>query len=214
MTRLRIKICGVTSEADAAEAARLGADAVGLNFYAKSPRHVDTDAVPFILRALPPFVEPVGVFANEPIAKACELLHRLGMIRVVQWHGDDRELCDTFPFRLISAFQVRDQAQLLDITRYLETCRAVGQLPAAILVDAQASGQYGGTGKTAPWTLLAGFKPIVPMILAGGLTPENVAEAIRIVRPYGVDVASGSESSPGKKDHDRMRRFIDAARQA
>lgn len=214
MSRLRIKICGVTCGADAAEAARLGADAVGLNFYAKSPRHVDPAAVPAILRALSPFVEPIGVFANEPMTKACELLHKVGMIRVVQWHGDRHEPCDPFPFRLISAFQVRDERSLEEIAGHLDTCRGLGKLPTAILVDAQAPGQYGGTGRTAPWELLANFKPGLPMILAGGLTPDNVAEAIRIVRPYAVDVASGIESSPGKKDHDKMRRFIENARQA
>lgn len=212
MSRVRVKICGVTSEADAVAAADFGADAVGLNFYPPSPRHVEHAAVAGILRALPPFLEPVGVFAKEPITAACELLHRLGRIRVVQWHGDEHELCDVSPFRLISAFQVRDQAQLLEINRYLDACLALGQLPAAILIDAQAPGQYGGTGRTAPWELLADFKPMVPLILAGGLTADNVAEAIRIVQPYGVDVASGIESAPGKKDADKMRRFIDNAR--
>lgn len=212
MARVRVKICGVTNEADAVAAAEFGADAIGLNFYPPSPRHVEHAAVAGILRALPPFVEPVGVFAKEPITGACELMQRLGRIRVVQWHGDEHELRDVSPIRVISAFQVREQAQLLEIDHYLEACRGLAQLPAAILVDAQAPGQYGGTGRTAPWELLADFKPIVPLILAGGLTADNVAEAIRMVRPYAVDVASGIENAPGKKDADKMRRFIDNAR--
>lgn len=211
---MRVKICGVTSVADAVAAAEFGADAIGLNFYPPSPRHVDQAVVPEILRVLPPFVEPVGVFARDPIRQACALLQQFGHMRVVQWHGDEHEVCSVFPFRLIAAFQVREQAQLEAIHDYLERCRALGELPAAVLVDAQAPGQYGGTGQTAPWSLLADFKPIVPLILAGGLTADNVAEAIRIVRPYGVDVASGIESAPGKKDIDKLRRFIDNARSA
>jgi phosphoribosylanthranilate isomerase len=107
---------------------------------------------------------------------------------------------------------VRDAASLDQITACLDLLRAAGAAPAAILVDAHVPGQYGGTGQTAPWHLLADFQPGVPLILAGGLTPDNVAEAIRIVRPYAVDVASGVESSPGKKDPDKLRRFIDAVR--
>ncbi len=211
---VRIKICGITRVRDAEEAAALGADALGLNFYPRSPRHVDPAAVPGILRVLPPFVEPVGVFANEPLSTVCETARRHGIARVVQWHGDHHEVYDVFPYRLISAFQVRERGDLKNIVRYLDACRAQGHCPAAILVDGQAAGLYGGTGQTAPWPLLATFFPGVPVILAGGLTPDNVGEAIRVVRPYGVDVASGVESSPGIKDADKMRRFIENAREA
>lgn len=211
---LRIKICGVTNDADARQAALLGADAVGLNFYAQSSRHVAPAAVELILRELPLFVDAVGVFVNQPLREVFELANRFGRIRTVQWHGDDRELSDTFPFRLIAAFPVQDARSLLSITRYLDLCRGLGRLPAAVLVDAHVPGQYGGTGQTAPWKLLANFQPGVPLILAGGLTPHNVAEAIRIVRPYGVDVAGGVESSPGHKDPEKMRRFIGNAREA
>ena len=114
----------------------------------------------------------------------------------------------------IPAFAVQDATSLLQITSHLEKWRSLGDVPAAILVDAHVPGQYGGTGQVAPWHLLVDFDPGVPLILAGGLTPENVAEAIRIVRPYAVDVASGVESSPGKKDPDKMRRFIDAVRES
>jgi phosphoribosylanthranilate isomerase len=100
------------------------------------------------------------------------------------------------------------------ITRYLDVCRLRGALPSAVLVDASVPGQYGGTGRQAPWHLLATFRPGVPLILAGGLTPDNVAEAVRLVRPYAVDVASGVESAPGHKDPDKVRRFIDKAREA
>lgn len=208
---LRIKICGVTTAADARQAALLGANAIGLNFYAQSPRCVDRQVVPFILRELPPFVDPVGVFTNLPLPQVYELANHFGGMRTIQWHGDRHELSGTSPFRLIAAFPVRDPSGLTTITQYLELCRGSGQLPAAILVDGHAAGLYGGTGMPAPWKLLADFRPGIPLILAGGLTPENVAEAVKIVRPYAVDVASGVESRPGHKDVEKMRRFIDQA---
>jgi len=208
----RIKICGITNEADARLVAELGADAIGLNFYAGSPRHVQLNAVEGILRVLPPFLEPVGVFVNQPLRQVFETLNRIGRIRTIQWYGDKPELCDTYPFQLIPTFPVRDQDSLGTITEYLELCRGLRKLPAAIAVDARAPGQYGGTGRSIPRDLLAAFQPGVPLVLAGGLTPENVAEAIRIVRPYAVDVATGVEHQPGKKDPELVRRFIDNAR--
>jgi phosphoribosylanthranilate isomerase len=223
MNHLRIKVCGVTTPADARRAALLGADAVGLNFYPKSPRYVDVPGAEQILRALPPFVEAAGVFVNQSLD---DILNRtvnpLGMrLQVIQMHADSHQAhgdspgrADLYPFRVIPAFRLRDRAHLEEITSYLDFCRENGRLPAAVLVDALVPGQYGGTGQTAPWDLLAGFEPGVPLILAGGLTPENVAEAVRTVRPYGVDVASGVESAPGRKDPDKMRRFIANAREA
>jgi phosphoribosylanthranilate isomerase len=118
------------------------------------------------------------------------------------------------PFRWVVAFAVRDRQSLTAIDAYLDRCRQEGRLPDALLVDAHVPGEYGGTGQVAPWDLLAEYRPPVPLILAGGLTPENVAEAVRRVRPYGVDVASGVESSPGRKDAEKMRRFIAEARRA
>jgi len=212
MSAPRIKICGITNAADARAAAELGADAIGLNFHPGSPRYVQPDAVEGILRALPPFIEPVGVFVNQPLRQIFETLNRIGRIRTIQWYGDKPELCDAYPFQLIPTFPVRDLDSLGTITGYLDLCRGLNKLPAAIAVDAHAPDQYGGTGRPIPWDLLAGFRPGVPLILAGGLTPENVAEAVRIVRPYAVDVASGVESVPGKKDPESVRRFIDNAR--
>jgi phosphoribosylanthranilate isomerase len=214
MTSVRIKICGITNEADGCQAALLGADAIGLNFYPRSPRRIDAIMANFILRELPPFVEPVGLFVNQPMAEVFQQVNQIGAIRTIQWYGENRELGDSYPFRLIAAFPVRDEKSLLAITRYLELCKGLGHLPAAILVDAHVKGQHGGTGKTVPWRLLSEFRPEVPLILAGGLSPENVAEAIRLVRPYAVDVASGVESAPGQKDPEKMRRFIATAREA
>jgi phosphoribosylanthranilate isomerase len=212
--RVRVKICGITNEADGRQAALLGADAIGLNFYAKSPRAVSPEMAGFILRELPPFVEAVGVFVDEPLRNVYPILNQLGRIRTIQMHGTIREMCDAFPFHFIPAFQVADQRGLLEIGHYLDACRAVSQMPSAILIDGHAPDLHGGTGRTPPWHLLSNRQWDVPLILAGGLTPENVAEAIRVVRPYAVDVASGVEASPGHKDPDRMQQFIDNVRQA
>jgi phosphoribosylanthranilate isomerase len=212
--QVRIKICGVTRPADAREAAQLGADAVGLNFYEGSPRRIESAEIEPVLRELPPLIETIGVFVKRPLREIIALLEPWRRIRTVQWHGEDCEPGDAHPYRLIPAFPVRDAASLEAVTRHLDACRALECLPTAILLDGHATGQYGGTGRTAPWELIAAFRPGVPVILAGGLTPENVAEAVRIVRPYTVDVASGVESTPGRKDAEKMRRFIAAAREA
>ena len=214
MSDLRIKICGITNVTDSRQACLLGADAIGLNFYARSPRYIDAATAAMILRELPPFVDAVGLFVNLALLQVLEALRPLGRIRTFQWYGEAHEPGDPSPYQLIAAFSVRDREDLRLIDGYLDRCRGLGLLPAAVLVDAHAPGQYGGTGRTAPWALLADFRPDVPLILAGGLTPENVAEAVRIVRPYAVDVASGVEQSPGRKDAEKMRRFIGSAREA
>lgn len=214
MCPLRIKICGITSELDGRRAAALGADAIGLNFYARSPRVVTPERARGILAVLPPTVDPVALFVNQPLAEVGPIVETLERVRTVQWHGDRHETDDPGPYRMVMAFPVRGAADLTAIERYLDRCRDAGWLPAGLLVDAHVAGEYGGTGRTAPWELLADFRPGVPVLLAGGLTPNNVAEAIRLVRPYAVDVASGVESAPGVKDEDMMRRFIAAAREA
>jgi phosphoribosylanthranilate isomerase len=210
---LRVKICGVTTEGDARQATLLGADAIGLNFYPRSPRYIDPDSAPPLLRVLPPFVEAVGIFVERPLREVFAVLNVLAGVRTFQWYGANPELCDSFPFRFLPAFPVRDEKSLLAISRYLDMCRALGKMPAAIVVDA-ASPEHGGTGLCLPWNLLVDFRPGLPLILAGGLTAQNVGEAVRLVRPYAVDVASGVESSPGRKDPEKMRRFIGNAREA
>jgi phosphoribosylanthranilate isomerase len=210
--KVRIKICGITTPADAERAAGLGIDLVGLNFYPRSPRYISEAQAAGILGALPASVEPVALFVNEPLDHAGRSALALG-IRTVQVYGDHHEVPPA-AIRLIPAFPVRDRASLTPITTYLERLRSAGAAPVAILVDAHVAGMYGGTGQTVPWQLLADFDPGVPLILAGGLTPDNVADAIRAVRPYAVDVASGVESAPGRKDPDKLRRFIENARAA
>ena len=210
MTVPRVKICGVTTPGDVRLAADLGANAVGFNFYDKSPRYVDPRTVaPELIRALPPMIDAVGVFVGLKTRQVCALAYQLGL-RSVQYLADFQDTEDSFPFQRVAAFRVKDRGSLEEIERFL----AAGPRVGAVLVDAHVEGQFGGTGRAAPWELLANFRPAVPLILAGGLTPENVADAIRIVRPYGVDVASGVESSPGRKDPDKVRRFIEAVRRS
>jgi phosphoribosylanthranilate isomerase len=213
MSRIRVKICGVTTVNDVRLAADAGADAIGLNFHEASPRFLDPHAAAPLIRALPPFLGAVGVFVEQPVRRMCALAYQLGL-QAVQWVGREPPLDDTYPFGLIAAFRVQEATDLDAIRRHVDCMRTAGRTPAAVLIDALVPGQYGGTGRTAPWELLAGFDPGVPLILAGGLTPENVADAIRVVRPYGVDVASGVESSPGRKDPIKVRQFVEAVRGA
>jgi phosphoribosylanthranilate isomerase len=212
---LRIKICGITNSADAIAAALLGADAIGLNFYPQSLRFVGLATAQEIVGRLPPFVDPVALFVNERPEQTVLALKTLPAVRTIQWHGNDPKPTEIPGYRLIVTFGVCEPSDLAAINEYLQRCRATGALPGrAIMVDARVPGQYGGTGKTVPWHLLADNKRDVPLILAGGLTPDNVAEAIRIVQPWGVDVASGIERSPGVKDVSKMKRFIGNAREA
>jgi phosphoribosylanthranilate isomerase len=212
VSAVRVKICGITNSADAQAAVQSGADALGFNFYTRSPRYLSEAKAVEIIRTLPPFVEPVALFVNESFDDMTALARRLKRVRTIQYHGDQPAPCPTGPFQFIPAFAVQDADSLMRISAFIERSRQNDQTPAAILVDAHVPGSYGGTGQTAPWRLLADFQPGVPVILAGGLTPDNVAEAVRLVRPYGVDVASGVETSPGQKDLDKMRRFVDNAR--
>ena len=251
---LWLKICGVTDEADAAQAAELGTDAIGLNFYKESPRYVTVDKAELIIRAIPKPVDIVGIFVSDYSPDAMNSMNdtRHLPLQVIQVHGPDQDLgfhiirarrrfrrpLRASGVRWIPAFSVSEKEDLVKIRGFLKQCKRKGTempgerpsdlvawmnkppqkgpyfYPEAILVDARVPGQIGGTGKTAPWELLADFQPEVPLILAGGLTPENVAQAVRIVRPYGVDVASGVEKSPGRKDPDKMKRFINNAREA
>jgi phosphoribosylanthranilate isomerase len=213
MSATRIKICGISTVEDARQAARLGADAIGLNFWRTSKRAVDVPVAQQILDVLPPFVDPVGLFVNQRLATAAAFVRQFRNVRTLQWHGNEPEIQPAEEsYRYIPAFAVADAGSLARVKTYLDRCRLAGRLPAAVLLDGHAAGQYGGTGQLAPWRLISDFDPGVPVILAGGLTAENVAEAIRIVRPYAVDVASGVESESGCKDADKLRRFVDAVR--
>jgi phosphoribosylanthranilate isomerase len=203
---VRVKICGVTTVADAVHAAECGADALGLNFYDKSPRYLTIVAAREIVAELTPFVAPIGVFVGDT-ADIAAITRNIGL-RGVQTYTDAplRSVADG-PAAYLPAFRVKHADDLEAIRGFVAAGRC-----AAVLIDSFVSGAMGGTGHRAPWDLLAGFDPGVPVILAGGLTPDNVAAAIEVVRPWGVDVASGVESSPGVKDAGKVRAFIEAAK--
>jgi len=219
----RIKICGVTNVDDALMAADVGADAIGLIFYPKSPRLIDAAVASTILKVVPLEVARVGVFVNEDVESLHRLMAELGLggatgLHAIQIHGDEPpEYVATVRSKyLIRARRFTDEG-IGPIAADLEACEKMRRQPNAILIDAATPGRYGGSATTVRWAGLADYGRWlnnVPLILAGGLTPDNVAEAIRIVRPHGVDVASGVESSPGKKDQSKVRDFVAAARDA
>lgn len=213
MTRTRIKICGLTDADSALVAVHAGADAIGLNFVRRSPRLVNDDKAHAILKSLPAFVQPVALFSDAPAERIVSVTQEMG-IRTVQLHGNEPLSFASYlaPLRIIKALPFDDQfAQQVEI--WSERCDNL----AGIIVDAPPKdGLTGGTGVTIDWNKLAHVKQKhwPPLILAGGLNPENVGQAIRIVRPYGVDVASGVESERGVKDEKLMRAFCEAVFEA
>jgi phosphoribosylanthranilate isomerase len=205
---VRVKICGITSLADARMAGEAGADSIGLNFYEQSPRHVSVADAARIRSELPKHVEAVGVFVNLPASEAAATCFSV-RLDAAQLHGDESPQIVADLARkiaVIKAFRVNPEFAIDTLDRYPEAF--------AFLLDASQPGQYGGTGHTADWALARRAAAVHRIILAGGLKPENVAAAIRTVRPYAVDVASGVESKPGKKDHARLREFILEVRRA
>ncbi len=204
---IKIKICGITNVDDALYACELGADALGFNFYKKSPRYIEPAKAAEIIVQLPPFIMPVGIFVNEREGKIRDIQFTTG-IKLLQLHGDESsEFCDRFGFgsRVIKAFQVKDRESLKAMAHY-----HVG----AFLLDSYKEGVRGGTGVAFDWHLAVVAKTFGRIILAGGLTPDNVAEAIKLVQPYAVDVTGGVEKEQGIKDHGKMKKFITEARKA
>jgi len=206
MAMVRVKICGITNAADALAAIDAGANLLGFNFYAKSPRHISEAEAAKIRPQLPKKVEAVGIFVNSAPADIAALRKSL-KLDAVQLHGDESpetvsEIAKSGP--VIKAFRVEPDFPLATLDEFREVF--------AFLFDAAHTGQYGGTGRTTDWDVARRAVLSHRIILAGGLKVENVAAAVRIVRPYAVDVASGVESKPGKKDHARMREFIQEVR--
>ena len=203
----RIKICGLTRLEDAQQAADLGAAALGFNFYPLSPRYIEPAAARAIIRRLPPFVTAVGVFANETDAGHVISLAREAGATAVQVHGPRfpalHELLSVFT--LVVAVAVREGFKPEELRKIR---------PSAYLLDAFDPDRLGGTGRTFDWSAAREAKQYGPIILAGGLTPENVAQAVREVRPFAVDVASGVESAPGIKDAAKLRAFFTAVAEA
>jgi len=202
----RIKICGITSVADALTAAEAGADMVGLMFYEPSPRYVTLMQAAEISRALPPFVLRVGVFVNPDEALVTRAIRECGL-NLLQFHGgESSDFCTQFGVMSLRAFRVRDAVSLQPLEQFQTD---------AFLLDAYSQSGLGGTGEKFNWDLAVEAQKFgKPIFLAGGLTPENVAAAVRQVNPFAVDVSSGVESAPGKKDEAKVRAFIAAVRAA
>jgi phosphoribosylanthranilate isomerase len=201
-----VKICGITSVEDGLAAAAAGADAIGLMLYDGSPRHITLETAVEISRALPPFVSRVGVFVNADSGIVAEAISVCGL-NILQFHGDETpEYCRQFPVMTMKAFRMRDRESLKKLKEFTTD---------AWLLDAYVKDARGGTGASFNWDLAIEAKELGrPIFLAGGLTPDNIGEAVRKVRPYGVDVSSGVEVSPGTKDHAKVRAFIKAAKEA
>jgi len=199
----KIKICGITNIEDALLASQLGADALGFIFYRESKRYIDPEIARGIISSLPPFVTTVGVFVNQDLDEIIAIKDKTG-IDAAQLHGDESpEFCSLIPFKVIKVIRVKNS---LDIDR-------VALYPVqAILFDTYSDVQYGGTGKSFNWGILQNISNPSRIILSGGLSPGNVAEAISTVKPYAVDVSSGVEDTPGKKDHMKLRKFIEAVK--
>jgi phosphoribosylanthranilate isomerase len=202
--KTQVKICGVTCVADALAAAGAGADMIGLMFYDGSPRHVTLAQAAEIARALPPFVLKVGVFVNPDEAQVMEAIAACGL-NLLQFHGDEpSDFCTQFGVMSLKALRVRDSESLQTMANFHTD---------AFLLDAYSKGGLGGTGEKFNWDLaVAAQKFGKPIFLAGGLTPENVADAVKQVCPFAVDVSSGVEAAPGKKDAAKVRAFIQAVR--
>lgn len=200
---VRVKICGITTLDDALAAVDAGADALGFVFVPDSPRAVTPQRVAGIVSRTPPFVQTVGLFVDEDPERVNWIADFCGL-DLVQLHGsEDPDYCHEIRRRIVKAIRVRDRRSL----------EGVGRYPVAgILCDAWSDTAAGGTGRTFDWGILRDLAIDRPLILAGGLTPDNVVSAVETVRPWGVDVSSGVETSPGVKDHDLIRRFVSLAK--
>jgi phosphoribosylanthranilate isomerase len=203
----KVKICGITNSDDALAAVKAGADALGFVFYKGSSRYVTAEVVRPIIASLPPFVVPVGVFVNEDMKIVRDLMDSCGLA-LAQLHGDESAAyCEQLGRPVFKAVRLRDMGSFLSLAEYKGRAGVRG-----FVIDAYSESAYGGTGQTTDWSLAAEAAKAAPILLAGGLTPENVREAIIKVRPYGVDISSGVEASPGKKDHAKVKAFIEAAK--
>lgn len=203
---VKVKICGITSKDDAFKAIKYGADALGFVFCKKSPRYVSPSRARNIIEILPPFISIAGVFVDERIGAMAEIATFCGLT-AVQLHGEeDHHYCHRlkrYNLRIIKAFRVDEAFDF----------RHVGKFDVdALLFDTYQEKLFGGTGKAFNWHLLKGAGVKGNVILSGGLTSENVAEGIQMIKPYAVDVSSGVEASPGIKDHKKMEAFIQAVR--
>jgi phosphoribosylanthranilate isomerase len=203
MSMVRVKVCGITNRDDALCAVDAGADALGFIFYPGSPRYVTPEAVGEIVAELPPFVTPVGVFVNTSETRM-DAIVKLAGLRAIQLHGDEPpEACLGRAVPVIRVLRVGEDFEPEQMRSYLVD---------TFLLDTAKGGQYGGTGETFDWSKAIAAKRIGRIVLSGGLTPGNVADAIEAVMPYAVDTSSGVEAEPGKKDHAKVKQFLKAVR--
>lgn len=201
----RVKICGITTLEDALHAAASGADALGFVFYPGSPRYIEPDQARLIIARLPPLLIAVGLFVNEAPGRIRTIVELCGL-NVVQLHGDELpDECSYPPAKVIKALRLEPGANLTALAAYPVS---------ALLLDACVPGQLGGTGQRCDWEMAARIVKNHRVILAGGLNPDNVTQAVSQVRPYGVDVSSGVERQPGQKDPEKVARFIRLAKEA
>jgi phosphoribosylanthranilate isomerase len=201
--RTRVKICGITNLDDAMTAVECGADAIGFVFWVNSPRFIEPQKAKRIVSEIPPFVTTVGVFVNEPVEGINRLIRSVGF-GCVQLHGEETpEECMGLNAKVIKAVRVSGEKDLEGLDRYHVS---------AFILDTFRKDVQGGTGETFDWDIAVKAKKLGAVILSGGLTPENVVDAIRHVRPYGVDVSSGVEKNPGEKDPEKVRKFIELVR--
>lgn len=204
--QVRVKICGITNLDDAIAAVNFGVDALGFVFFAGSPRSIAPDEAAAIIKHLPPYISTVGVFVNESPKYIEHIVSQTG-IDIIQLHGDEPpEMCSMLR-RVVKAIRVESLETLKPLKDYKDNV-------SAFLLDTYASDTLGGTGQQFNWDIAVYAKQFGKIILAGGLTPDNVVEAVRRVRPYGVDVSSGVESEKRKKDRKKMKLFIERAKGA
>ena len=197
--QVKVKVCGMTSLKDALVAVEGGADAVGFIFYKKSPRSVTMKTVREIVLELPPFVDTVGVFVDETAEQVNKIADYCNL-DIIQLHGNESPtFCKKIRRKVIKAFRIKDMQSVKKISNFQVS---------GFLLDTFSENLHGGTGKVFDWNLALPAKKFGPVIMAGGLTPNNVQQAVRQIRPYGVDVCSGVESEPGIKDHKKVRAFL------
>lgn len=203
---LRIKICGITNTEDAFAAIACGADALGFVFYSKSPRSVKPETARSIISSLPPLVTTVGVFVDEDKETLEKIVSYTGL-DIIQLHGSESPEYFSLSRKTIKAIRVKDLADLKQLNEY--------RAATAFLLDTYSPESIGGTGHIFNWEIAVEAKKLGRVILAGGLTPDNIEDAVKLVQPYAVDVASGVEGSiKGKKDHKKLKLFIERARKA
>lgn len=205
--RTRIKVCGITDRADLVHAVSAGVDGLGFIFAENSPRRVEPEKARELIKSVPPFVDVVGVFVNEDPDVVTDIVRYCGLT-MVQLHGQENiDYCRLMPVRILKSFAVNSDSDGSEMAVY-------SGVAAGYLLDTYHKSMAGGTGQTFDWNLIDGLRIPGPVFLAGGLGPENVGAAINAVRPFAVDINSGVETSPGRKDHAKITALIDAVRRA